>query len=587
MIRSLIFILALTCFAQAKPSPLSELPALKAIPKEAVFLLATQNPQALRDALAYQTVAQGLKGQKGLDRDLKMFFKVLDPATWTEWGVDGNAPAGVVGFLPPNEGIVLFLGLKDPGKAEAQLQKALGKKKVESQPLGGGRFLKTRKFSVAIRGKIAYLSFGPRRKHAGMAQRILSLGEMESLPKVALFKASIAQMPAAAVGLYMDTRLFVNLLLSEIRGAENKIAASILSPFGALTAWAQPERDGFTASAQIALLKGSTPYKVLRPSVGNPGLYHYLQGAPHTMLNLNIDPKATWSFVKSLVEQAGEAQELQGADVGIRAFLQMGLDDLIGLFSGSFGLGSSGKLSSIQEPEQILQSLNGVLVMGLSNSAKMRDLLSKLTAHPAFAQMFKVEGQGWSFQAPGAPKFSLSIQGQDLVLSNQEIKKNSPKALLPGFSGRLQKILSQPNSIASLFFDFKLLTLIPVEESWETPSKAIPAKMKKNSLYIAKAKLRDSLIKERSALQKVRRVTEKKDRDQLFRHLGQLAIKLSSSKQGLRVDLGLSSAQLKTLASSALEVVKGEMHSSDIWKQQRKLGEQIYKLDGELRNLNR
>jgi hypothetical protein len=599
---------------------------LELVPKDALYVAAARNPEALLAKLGHAEVVAALKGpyEKAVAEITQETGKnLLDPKAYADWGVDITAPAGFAWVGLQSQAVMFFFSLSDPEKAKTSLYEFGGRVRARftNEPVGDALRIWPKsdpEVQFLIRGKrgVIIIAEGRHRKTAAVelakAAAVVT-SDASILSQGTFTKAVEAMTYGGDVAGWLNTQRLIHEAmdwgfpardlgdLTSARAlkanAARMMAQTMLAPFGALTMGVDVRDSALDASLTLALLADSLPRQILKNGKGLPPVYATLDGPPMFLLTTVGDPVALWGLIRTLAKVSGEKRSLDFFDGAVREALGVSVDpDIVNLLEGSVGFALSGDLPALMaekgEPEELLK---GALVIGLKAPQKVQDLIAKLAANPMTRGKLVQQGERWIVAVE--PKFTITVGvvGGQLVIANDgalldRLAKGDAKGWLAGLRGERGPLgTPDQNSYGLLDMTAAAGMLIGRSHSWEPPESASPPRLANNAEYQAKRKALRDLRAQQRAEEKAREVADNQRMLSLFETLGRIGARVAMDERGMQLRGGL---YVKETVKGASALIAKTIHDEDTtrregWRREAEHREKMSALREAIRELER
>lgn len=631
-------------------SPLSA-PALAAVPKGAPFVV-VGSPKKLLDALGYEGLIEAygaMLGEVGAQMSEVTGKDLFKLASWAEIGVDLQAPAGV--FMPDlrTEAVVTFLGLSDGDKLVAFVSEAA--KKAEA-PLSTEKVGDATLITLGERDRQAWLVHGTTfysvsvmrgNGAAALAKEILSRKADDAITTLPEFAQAVADLHADELGAFVQLRMILDqFVMGELdapkmstdhlerqleearknddkaevarleaaiadekawaerwekrRQAEAELVKSIVGELSTLAVGVDISDTAAEAQIKLALAEGGALRGLLKNASEAQPILKASASEPLFLLSGQVDPKAYWSLIEKAMAAEGEdVAELRGA---LRERLGVDLDkDVIGALTGELAFALTGDMATLLKAEDPRAELGGTLLVGLSDSAGLKALLSKLAAQEGADRFAKWDEatSTLNITVPGQRAIAVTFQGDRLVASTETdiaARLGGGESFVAKVENAALKALYERKDLAALFSmpqEFMGAWFIAMR-SFDGYSPPLP----KDATPEAKAK-HEELTKLDAEIRPLRQKVEEarmKPIMDMFHKLGTLAEAVTMDGQGARATLGIYTrgATIPEVVRGFVDLaVKGEAGDADDpdEKRLRELEDKRWKLESELWDLNR
>jgi|JI10StandDraft_1071094.scaffolds.fasta_scaffold55353_2 hypothetical protein len=598
---------------------------LATLPAETVGVALAADPGDVLSRLGREAVIKAipeLYNQAATEIREEVGFDLLDPARWTEIGVDPHGPAGFFFVATPFAGGAVAT-LSDPAKLTAFIQKmgaghltvqAVGDAKLLVAPHGDPTFV--------IRGNQAFLVVGRGLWSRAWGAHIATLKADQAIQADPDFTAAQAALKYGrdASGFLHVPRL-VDAVIDDMTGridntrldrfieaatqrGDTELAGSLTEErrepsrgsgreqmmmgalksvlfggLGPLVAGARIEDDAVRLRMKMALSEGALPRRLLAAGAGiNP--IATLAGPDFMfLLGGRVNAEACVAVLRSVALAVGEGDDFEREVGMVREQLGISLeDDVIKALSGEVGFALLDQDPKIEGEQRL--GVTGFA--GVADEKKLKATFDKLARHPELSQLFVPTAEGFSIKNEWKP-LSAVLGPRLLITTDPAAVKRLPgdgnaESLSPALAAILR--MDGASAVGAIDIGLTMALTLLVRFDWEPPA---PSTQNRTPEIEAKLKEWEAMQAQIKKASDDRQAREMAAIQRMTRPLGHFALAARLTPEGLEIEGGQffrGSTVSQAFANLATEAAAMDKASDEAWKQ----SEELHRKLGEIRN---
>ncbi|MFT7624809.1 MAG: hypothetical protein ACI9WU_003999, partial [Myxococcota bacterium] len=405
-----------SALAVQKPSLQTD-KALEQLPAQTSMVAGVDSAQQWLSRLGYAAIRaqhKAMFAKIAAESVSEIGFDGLDPAAWTERGLDLSGSAGFALIDPVRESFVLWASLSDSAKALAMIQDVSKRTqltlKIEKSELGtvvrtpdglrprGGFLLTEKTIFVAMTGRDG---------GTDALSTLLAVKKADSLSASPRLKDALKQLAyGQQASVFVDMAALVKSIESENPGHISPSERKVLEGFGGdlWMAFGAQLGDKTVHLKSIYGLSDKSWLSGIFTTRANPTrLVQVTEKTPIYLANGSVDMKAVWRMINAAVKAAGEDDEMAGASAQLEKMAGLTLQSaIVGMLTGEFGLAITGAIDVNTQKDNLADIMGGHLLVGVANSDALRtsmDLALKLVGGGEFVK--KADDGNWVIPVPG------------------------------------------------------------------------------------------------------------------------------------------------------------------------------------------
>lgn len=387
-------------YAPSQPA-LQATSAAEMLPPEVLLVVAAGSPSRLAEQLGWSALLTKHAPLVEASAEIKaeLGHNLLDPATWTEVGVDPTRPVGLA-LVGDEDRVIIFAGLSDEARLLGMVER-VGGKAIVKETVGDATlvtFAGNDNAGLVFRGGQVLLCGGD--DAVANARAAASRAPADSLAQHGRYTAAMAGLgfgrdlavyfdPQAAIAAELGvqtSRIFEGMSLGlELGGSTIRIKGFMPVPAG---------------SPMEGMLRGSS---------GVPAIVRATAEAPVMLYALSFDPQRALS----LLEQFADPRDMAQMRDGIKQFFNIDLDaDIIGQLTGEIGFVWTGADVSLEDGDAMVQKFGMGFTLGLKDGAQFATVIDRVLANPMLSGFVtRADDGSMSVPIPGWKTLHLKIVG--------------------------------------------------------------------------------------------------------------------------------------------------------------------------------
>ena len=476
---------------------LLDAPAVSYLPGDTVLAIATRDPAGLLETFGWSRLrpylakaSEELREETGHD--------LLDPASWTEIGLDVHGSWGFAWLSLEDETFAFWATVRDRDAVRRFLDGIARKERdrLTAETFGDALVLQPPRdgnIAFVFRGDVVLFTVSNEGDAAGRAAAlaVATTTADDSLARSTAFRGvtddlgfgrdvagyvALRPIVYASLGLiggdgsrepFSSNRWELDRAVNdgaspeevralraaveeerrwieEIRRAQatqRALLDTLFEPLGGLAFGLEVREDSIAARLVTDLPRGSLLRRLLRPGDGTPAFVRALDEAPLYLNYARLDLDVVKDVAERMFRAAGG--DYEDFERRVRERLRIDLDqDVIATFTGEIGFAVTGHVTTgAARAMDVVQTMGGGLSLGVRDADKARALASRFFEFPPIREIVRPSGDGWRFDVPGWKTIDVALVGDQLVVTTEpgiveRLRSGAAGGWLTGLAGQ-------------------------------------------------------------------------------------------------------------------------------------------------------